>query len=84
VISLDPIHAPGERDREAWMRFLDAFNAWAHQRGGIPLLNQSPRVTREQASAAYGARWKTFSDWVRSVDPQGRLRNPFFDELLVS
>jgi FAD/FMN-containing dehydrogenase len=84
VISLDPIHAPGERDRDAWARFLDAFNAWAHQRGGIPLLNQSPRVTREQASAAYGARWKTFSDWVRSVDPQGRLRNEFFDELLVS
>jgi hypothetical protein len=50
----------------------------------FPLLNQSPGVTREQTAAAYGPRWKTFSDWVRSVDPQGRLRNPFFDELLVS
>ena len=32
--------------------------------------------------AAYGARWKTFSEWVRTADPNGRMLNPFFHELL--
>lgn len=84
VISLDPIHAPsGPADQAAWDAFLRAFNAWAHTRGGLPLLNQSPFVTREQVVAAYGARWTTLCTWVRQQDPDGRLLNPFFSELLV-
>lgn len=84
VISLDPIHAPsGPSDQAAWDRFLRAFNGWAHERGGLPLLNQSPFVTREQVVAAYGDRWTTLSAWVRRQDPDGRLLNPFFKELLV-
>jgi FAD/FMN-containing dehydrogenase len=82
IISIDPIHAPTRRDRPAWDRFLRAFNDWAHARGGIPLLNQSPHVTREQVSAAYGARWEEFSRWVHEVDPDRRMLNPFFAELL--
>ena len=35
IISLDPIHAPGDSDRTAWASFLQAFNDWAHKRGGI-------------------------------------------------
>jgi hypothetical protein len=80
AFSIDPIHAP--TDREAWNTFLRAFNDFAAKRNGIPLLNQSPFVTREQVEAAYGARWRQFSTWVRSVDPDGRLLNPFFAELL--
>ncbi len=83
VISLDPIHAPGARDQEAWARFLGEFNAWAQARGGCPLLNQSPFVTREQVLGAYGERWRTFSTWIRSVDPSRRMVNPFFDALLM-
>lgn len=82
MFSLDPIHAPGTRDPEAWPRFLDAFNTWAAPRQGIPLLNQSPRVTKAQVQAAFGARWTTFSQWVRTVDPQGRMLNPWFAGLL--
>lgn len=82
VISLDPIHAPGELDKHAWDRFLREFNEWAAKRGGIPLLNQSPFVTRQQVVAAYGDRWKQLGDWVRSVDPNGRMVNEFFRELL--
>jgi hypothetical protein len=67
----------------AWATFLKAFNEWAHQRGGIPLLNQSPFVTREHVVAAYGDRWKALSDWVRSVDPDRRMVNAFFADLLV-
>lgn len=84
VMSLDPIHAPGfsDTDKVAWASYLRAFNEWAHQRGGIPLLNQSPFVRKEHVVSAYGERWKKLSDWVRSVDPKGRLLNPFFEELL--
>jgi FAD/FMN-containing dehydrogenase len=83
IISLDPIHAYSDRDKIAWEFFLQEFNAWASSRGGIPLLNQSPFVTREHVMAAYGERWKQLSDWVRTVDPHGRMLNPFFKELLV-
>jgi FAD binding domain len=82
IFSLDPIHAPGERDSAAWERFLREFNEWAHQRGGIPLLNQSPFVRKEHVVSAYGERWKRLSDWVRTVDPAGRMMNPFFQELI--
>jgi hypothetical protein len=82
IISLDPIHAYSERDRADWEYFLQEFNAWAHSRGGIPLLNQSPFVEKAHVVAAYGERWKNLSGWVRSVDPTGRMLNPFFKELL--
>ena len=80
IFSIDPIHAC--TDKPAWDRFLQEFNEFAYQRGGIPLFNQSPFVTRQHAQAAYGPRWQQFSDWVRSVDPNGRMLNPFFAQLL--
>jgi len=83
VISLDPIHAPGTGDKTGWETFLRAFNEWAAARGGVPLLNQSPFVKKAHVVAAYGDRWKKLSDWIRSVDPDGRMLNPFFAELLA-
>ena len=83
ILSLDPIHSPGEKDRPNWDKFLHAFNDWAHARGGIPLLNQSPFVTREQVVAAYGDRWATLCNWLRTVDPDRRMVNEFFGALLV-
>lgn len=82
ILSIDPIHAPGRRDMSAWADFLRAFNRWACDQGGIPLLNQSPFVQREHLLAAYGDRWVQFSAWVRSIDPDGRMVNPFFRDLL--
>jgi FAD/FMN-containing dehydrogenase len=83
IISLDPIHAPGEIDRAAWAAFLKEFNEWSAARGGLPLLNQSPFVKKEHVVAAYGDRWKKLCDWVRTVDPDRRMLNPFFAELMV-
>jgi hypothetical protein len=80
TFSIDPIHAP--TDQEAWVNFLKAFNDFASQRGGIPLLNQSPFVTQAQVQKAFAARWQQFSDAVRSADPAGRFLNPFFAALL--
>jgi FAD/FMN-containing dehydrogenase len=83
MISLDPIHSPGEHDKAGWDRFLREFNEWAHQRGGRPLLNQSPFVTKQHVVDAYGDRWKKLSDWLREVDPDRRMVNQFFSELLA-
>jgi hypothetical protein len=80
IFSLDPIHAPS--DQAAWDRFLRAFNEFAAKRNGIPLLNQSPFVTRQHCEQAYGTRWMEFSAWVRSIDPDGRMLNVFFRDLL--
>jgi hypothetical protein len=80
IFSIDPIHAP--TDLVAWKAFLMAFNDFASQRGGIPLLNQSPFVTQAQVRKAFGDRWQQFSDAVHSIDSNGRLLNPFFAALL--
>ncbi len=82
VLSLDPIHSYRREDEEEWHRFLREFNAWAHARGGVPLLNQSPFVERKHVAAAYGAQWHQFSDWVAKVDPGRRMVNEFFSGLL--
>jgi FAD binding domain/D-arabinono-1,4-lactone oxidase len=80
IFSIDPIHAP--TDETAWHTFLQAFNDFASQRGGIPLLNQSPFVTQAQVQKAFGDRWQQFSDAVHRADPTGRLLNPYFAGLL--
>jgi FAD/FMN-containing dehydrogenase len=80
IFSIDPIHA--YTDKAAWDKFLQEFNEFAYKRGGIPLFNQSPFLTRRHAEAAYGPRWQQFSNWVKSADPNGRMLNPFFAELL--
>jgi len=80
VVSIDPIHAPS--DLAAWQNFLHQFNEFSYQRGGRPLLNQSPFVERKHVEAAYGQRWMDFSAAVRKADPGGRMLNPFFASLL--
>jgi FAD/FMN-containing dehydrogenase len=80
VFSIDPIHA--YTDKPAWDRFLREFNEFAYERNGIPLLNQSPFVERRHVEAAYGTRWSAFSARVRMEDPQERMLNPFFANLL--
>lgn len=80
TFSIDPIHAVSEGD--GWEDFLGAFNDWAFERGGIPLFNQSPFITKPMVQQAFGKRWSTFSKRVRSVDPDGRLLNAYFEEIL--
>ncbi len=80
IFSLDPIHA--STDDAAWHNFLQKFNDFAAQRNGIPLLNQSPFIERKHMEAAYGQRWADFSDWIRTVDPNERMLNPFLAGLL--
>jgi FAD binding domain/D-arabinono-1,4-lactone oxidase len=80
VFSIDPIHA--STDDAAWNYFLRQFNDFAFARKGIPLLNQSPFVESKHVEAAYGQRWLDFAKWVQTMDPTGRMQNPFFADLL--
>ena len=80
IFSIDPIHAVA--DLPAWQNFLRHFNEFAFQCNGIPLLNQSPFVERKHVEAAYGKRWSDFGNWLRTVDPSGRVLNPFFADLV--
>jgi FAD/FMN-containing dehydrogenase len=80
VFSIDPIHAV--TDQTAWANFLVAFNDFAAQRGGKPLLNQSPFVKREHVEAAYGQRWFDLVKWLRTMDPTQRMVNPYFADLM--
>jgi hypothetical protein len=80
MFSIDPIHS--STDDITWHEFLRQFNEFAFQRKGVPLLNQSPFVERKHVEAAYGQRWLDFAQWVRTMDPGGRMLNPFFADLL--
>jgi hypothetical protein len=80
IFSIDPIHACS--DRVGWNTFLQEFNEFASKRHGIPLLNQTPFVTRRHVQDGYGQRWQEFSDWVKQEDPSGRMLNFFFKALL--
>jgi FAD/FMN-containing dehydrogenase len=78
VLTIDPVSTwkPG------WTEFLDAWNAFASEHGGSPLLNQSRGVTPEQARKAFGERLSLLEERRRRLDPDGRLLNGFFRALL--
>jgi hypothetical protein len=80
VFSIDPIHA--STDNTAWHDFLKAFNDFSFQRNGMPLLNQSPFVEQKHVQAAYGQRWLDLVKWIGTMDPNKRMLNPFFADLI--
>jgi len=78
VMTIDPVSTanPG------WKDFLLAYNQFCAAHGGLPLLNQTPQVTREQVTQPLGDRWTKFAEVRQSFDPNGRLLNPYFRMLL--
>jgi len=78
AMTIDPVSTanPG------WEDFLIAYNQFCSDRGGTPLLNQTKGITRAQVEKALGARWQSFADARKTYDPQGRLLNAFFRDLL--
>ena len=79
AITIDPVctGAPG------WQDFLDAYNGFCSDHDGKPLLNQTPRLTREQMAKAFGDRIAQFESHRRRFDPENRLLNGFFRDLLA-
>ena len=78
VMTLDPVSTANE----GWQEFLDAYNQFCSERGGMPLLNQTARLTRPIVEKALGDRWATFAAARRGYDPQDRLLNVYFRDLL--
>jgi len=79
AMTIDPVSTanPG------WGDFLDAYNQFCADQGGSPLLNQTDAVTRAQAQKGLGDRLRVFGETRRAYDPNNRLLNPFFQDLLA-
>jgi hypothetical protein len=77
-MTVDPVSTgnPG------WRKFLEAYNQFCSDRGGVPLLNQTFGVTPAIAQRAFGDRLKTFDDTRKGYDPGNRLLNDYFQGLL--
>lgn len=79
VWTLDPA-SPGDEAR--WPDFLSAFNTLCSQHNGSPLLNQTPFLTSQHLRRAYGERLDAFKALRRQYDPQDRMLNAYFADLL--
>lgn len=79
AMTVDPVSTanPG------WETFLDAYNELSSRQVGMPLLNQTARVTASQAQKGLGDRLKVFAKARKAYDPSNRLLNDFFKDLLA-
>jgi FAD binding domain/D-arabinono-1,4-lactone oxidase len=78
VITIDPV-STGE---QGWDDFLQAYNKFCFAHGGVPLFNQTPGVTRPQVELAFADRLKRFAEHRKAYDPNNRLLNDYFKDLL--
>lgn len=78
VLTIDPVST----QRPGWYEFLDEFNEFCSERGGSPLLNQAPGLTREHVDRAFGDRLRMLDEHRRHFDPDDRLLSKYFRELL--
>jgi FAD/FMN-containing dehydrogenase len=79
MATIDPVSTgnPG------WPEFLDAYNQFCADHGGIPLFNQTDRITPAQMKKALGERLKKFAAARRERDPGNRFLNPYFRDMLA-
>ena len=78
VMTIDPVSTanPG------WFEYLDVYNQFCSDRGGKPLLNQTPGLNAAIVQKAYGDKLKVLAEMRKQYDPQDRLLNDYFRELL--
>jgi len=79
TLSIDPASTGGKE----WEEFLRAYNDFCSKRGGQPLFNQTPFLTQAQAQKAFAGRLKLFADYRRQADPENRLLDSYFRDLLA-
>jgi hypothetical protein len=65
---------------KGWTEFLIDFASIASNFDGIPMFNETPGFTTNQAARAYGKRLERFRAMRRQADPENRLLNQFFAE----
>jgi len=78
AMTIDPV-STGD---DGWREFLAEYNAFAVDRDGIPLLNQTFGVTRSDVDRTLGPRIDVLRAQRRKFDPNGRLLNDYFRMLL--
>ena len=79
VATIDPVSTGGLE----WKRFLDAYNEFCIEHGGIPLFNQTPGLTNAQVRRAFGDRLEQFEAVRNRLDPGRRFLNTFFRQLFA-
>jgi FAD/FMN-containing dehydrogenase len=88
VWTLDPICPHDEKMLPGWKAFLAKFNDFSRERGGVPLLNQTPLLERRHVKDAFKSgnedRLAMFEAKRRPFDPDGRMLNDYFAKLLAS
>lgn len=79
VMTFDPVSTgnPG------WEDFLREYNELCIRLGGVPLFNQTALLTRRLVDKAFGERVAYFDHFRRQFDPNDRLLNDYFRELLA-
>ena len=78
VMTIDPVSTGGVE----WEGFLAAYNEFCSQNGGIPLFNQTKWLKPEYVRLAFGDRVDKFRTYRERFDPENRLLNEYFRELL--
>ena len=78
VMTFDPV-STGAR---GWDDFLVAYNEFCSENGGIPLFNQTKWLNRELVRRAFGDRIDSFRSYRKRFDPEDRLLNEYFAEVL--
>jgi len=78
TLSIDPASTGGPE----WEEFLHHYNEFCSERRGVPLFNQTPFLTREQARRAFGVRLQQFAARRKAADPKDRMLDSHFRELL--
>jgi FAD/FMN-containing dehydrogenase len=78
VMTIDPVSTanPG------WEDFLTAYNQFCSDRNGVPLLNQTPLLSPPILKKAYGDKLTALAAARKQYDPNDRLLNVYFRELL--
>ncbi len=78
-ITIDPVSTGGAD----WVTFLGAYNQFCSEHGGAPLMNQTFGLTRPLVQKALGDRLPAFANARQEFDPDGRLLNDYFRDLLA-
>ena len=78
TLSIDPAATGGKE----WEDFLSAYNEFCSARAGLPLFNQTPFLTRDQVKKAFGKRLDDLAAARQEADPNDRLLDSHFRELL--
>ena len=78
VMTVDPVSTANS----GWDDFLIVYNQFCSERNGKPLMNQTPDLNPPIVQKAFGDKLKGLAATRKQYDPQNRLLNSYFRDLL--